>query len=425
MKALFQLIGWLSTRTARQAALLVFGTALAARLAFCVGFQTWDFIDRWQFGQEIGRIGKMMVETGEFAVEADTPTAKFPPVYPPIVALVFKVLGVYSTSSALVLFLIQSVFAGLAAVCLLALGRRFFGNTVGLVAGFGWALYPSSLYESTAQVWYSELSVLLLLAIVLFATAITPERLTSKFAVLGGASALLVLTDSAMLVYVGVVLAWALVFLRIGNWLRPLAAWSIAAAVVVSPWAVRNWMVFDNPSVLKSNFGLELFFGNNPFSSGGTLDPERQRALAALPQEELSRARAESEDAYFRYLGHAATTWIKEHPVDFVKLTGRRVSYYWGKFPGVGPDRFRHYSWFHLVWYLPVALLAVAGGLTRSKWGPPLLLLVLFLVVYPLPYYITHVQLFRYRYPVEAVLMLLAAIPVATRLERMMDHARG
>ena len=421
MTRLFQRLDSLSRRPFRQVALLVFGTALLARLLFCVGFQTWDFIDRWQFGQEIGRIGRTLAESGEFAVEAGRPTAKFPPAYPPIVAFVFKIFGVYSTPSALVLFLLQSIFSGLAAVCLLALGNRLFNKTVGILAGLGWAVYPSSLFQSAAQIWYSELSILLLLALILIATRLTPAKLSFPLAILGGVSGLLVLTDSAMLSYVVIIPVWVLVVLRIPwkAWIWPLAAWGLAAAVVFSPWAARNWKVFGSPNVLKSNFGMELFFGNNPFSTGGTLDGERNQALAALPQDDLARARAESENAHFALLGRHATAWIQEHPIAFLKLTAIRWWYYWGKFPSVGPDRFRHYSWFHFVWYLPVALLAAAALVNRSTWSAPLFLLVLFLVIYPLPYYITHVQQYRYRYPVEPVLVLLAAVPVAARLDRI------
>ena len=424
-------VPWLSTLSRLslgQAAMLVFCTALVARFLFAVAFQTWDFIDNWQFGQEIGRIGRMLVERGEFAVEAGKPTAKFPPIYPPIVALVFSIFGVYSTPSALVLFFLQSVFAGLAAVCLLNLGTRFLSRTVGLLAGFGWALYPSSLFESTAQVWYSELSILLLLAIILFATTLTSQRLQFRMAILGGLSGVLLLTDSSMLSYAVIIPVWVLVSRRIPwkAWAWPLAAWSLAAVVVVSPWALRNWRMFDSPNVLKSNFGLELFFGNNPFSSGGTLDSERRQALTAvLSPTEFARMQDGMEQLYYAHLRQEAIAWIQGHPLAFLRLTAIRIWNYWGKFPSSGPDRFRHYSWFHFVWYLPVVLLAVAGALDRSKWRAELFLLMLFLLVYPLPYYITHVQLYRYRYPVEPILILLAAVPVARRLDHMVDDARS
>jgi 4-amino-4-deoxy-L-arabinose transferase-like glycosyltransferase len=409
----------LARMSPRQIALLLFCTALVARFLFSAGFQTWNFIDRWQYGQEIGRIGRFLVELGEFVVEPGKQTSKFPPVYPFIVALVFRIWGVYTTQSALVLFLIQSTCAGLAAICLMLLGSRIFNRTTGLVAGFAWALYPSSLFESTAVVWYSELSILLALLLILVATSPPTARLANRFALLGILSGILILTDSSMLVYAVLIPVWVLVSRRI-SWrsaAMPVTALSLAAVAVLSPWAIRNWKMFGSPSVLKSNFGMELFFGNNPYSSGGTLDSERRQALAALPADELARSQNGAESEYFALLQRHGVQWISGHPGSFLKLTAIRVWNYWGKFPSDGPDRWRHYSWFHILWYFPVLFLAAYGIRDRSEWRGPLSLIILFLVVYPLPYYLTHVQLYRYRYPIEPFLVLLAAVPVATWLE--------
>ena len=77
------------------------------------------------------------------------------------------------------------------------------------------------------------------------------------------------------------------------------------------------------------------------------------------------------------------------------------------------------YSGVQLVWYAPIALLALYGlwHSVRRRWDfTPLWL---FLLVYPLPYYVTHVQQYRYRYPVEPFLVLLAAIPVTMCYVRM------
>jgi len=415
----WRLLSRLSVLPPQRLALLVFCTALIARFVFSAAFQTWDFIDRWQFGQEIGRIGRWLVELGQFVVDPGKATSKFPPVYPYIVALVFRVFGVYTTLSALVLFLFQSVCAGLAAICLMKIGSRLFNPAAGMLAGFIWAVYPSSIFESTAVIWYSELSILLVLVLIVLATASKGTPPIPTFALLGGLTGILILTDSSMLVYAMLIPVWALSSRRI-TWrsaASPLMAWGLAAVVALSPWAIRNWMMFGTPSVLKSNFGMELFFGNNPYSSGGTLDSERRTALAALPADEMARVNGGSEDDYFAFLRRQAVQWIVDHPAGFMRLTVIRVWNYWGKFPSNGPDRWRHYSWFHLLWYFPVVILAGLTARDPARWRGPCLLILLFLVVYPLPYYLTHVQLYRYRYPIEPFLVLLAARPVAAILE--------
>ncbi len=420
MRSGLRVVSRLSALPPQRLALVIFCTALAARVAFSAVFQTWVFTDRWQYGQEIGRLGRWLVELGQFVVDPDKPTSKFPPIYPFIVASVFRIFGVYSTGSALVLFLFQSMCAGLAAICLMSIGSRLFNRAAGTLAGFTWALYPSSLFQSTAVIWYSELSILLVLLLIELATSSQSTPRPGRFAVLGGLSGVLILTDSSMLVYallipVGV-LGYRRVTLRSG--MRLATAWILVALLVLSPWAIRNWNAFGSPSILKSNFGMELFFGNNPYSSGGTLDSERRQALAALPADELARATASTESEYFTFLGRQAVQWIAHHPADFAGLTAIRFWNFWGKFPSQGPDRWRHYAFFHLLWYFPVLVLAAWALRDRERWReqPLLLLILLFLIVYPLPYYLTHVQLYRYRYPVEPFLVLLAAVPVAARV---------
>ena len=74
--------------------------------------------DHFQFGWEAGRIARALVTgygySDPFAnafIAHTGPTAWLPPLYPLLVAGVFKVFGVYTHASAWVLFTINSVFS--------------------------------------------------------------------------------------------------------------------------------------------------------------------------------------------------------------------------------------------------------------------------------------------------------------------------
>ena len=381
--------------------------------------RSWGFPNEWEFGQEIGHIGKSLADGHGFAT-MNVPTAKFTPVYPLLVGGAFVIFGVYSKAAAVILFLFQSIFAAVTAVCLAVLGSRFLGRKEGIMAGFMWAFYPGSIFYSVEAIWYSELAVMLLLVLITIAATTKPVHLSGRVASLGGLSGLLVLTDSSMTIYPALLLLWILYIweIRFWKWIGLAVICVIAAGVVVSPWGIRNWLVLRTPGILKSNFGLELFFGNNPYSSGGGIDKEREQALAALNQEEHAYQRGQSEYVYFGYLQNKALEWIRRHPLRFLQLTAKRFWYFWGKFPSIGPDRWRRVSRLHLVWYAPLAVLALYGFWYIIPCRRHLAPLWLFLVVYPLPYYITHVQLYRYRYPVEPFIVLLAAVPLTVWVGR-------
>jgi len=377
---------------------------------------SWNFYDHWQFGWEVGKIGQSLALGHGISVEnIPIPIAKFPPVYPLIVGGIFTVFGVYSTASAVMLFLLQSIFSAFTATFLAFLGRHFFGRKEGITAGFVWAFYPTSILYSVKFVWYSEFVVMLVLFLIIIAFGLKSLSLFTRVACLGGLSGLIVLTDSTMTVYPVLLLLWMMYAskLTLNKWILSGIIWFIAFGICVSPWGIRNYLVLGTPAILKSNFGLELFFGNNPYSTGGGIDKERYQALDALDQEESDYYRKLSEHAYFGYLQKKALEWIRQNPVKFLQLSVKRIWFFWGKFPSSGPGPWNRHTWKQVVWYVPIALSALYGILFCIGRRRDLIPIWLFLLIYPLPFYITHVQLYRYRYPVEAFLVLLAAVPLA------------
>lgn len=187
--------------------LTIFTTALVVRIVCMVFLQSWELPNQWQFGYEIGKIGKSLADGHGFSI-ANTPTAKFPPIYPVLVGGSFVIFGVYSKAAAVILFLFQSICAAFTAVFLAVLGNRFIGRKEGFIAGLIWAFYPSSIFHSVVRVWYSELTIMLLLILIIIATLVRPFKLFNKIALLGGVSGLLILSDSAMSIYPVLLLLW-------------------------------------------------------------------------------------------------------------------------------------------------------------------------------------------------------------------------
>jgi hypothetical protein len=391
----------------------VFAAALVVRVLCMLVLKSWELPNQWEFGWEIGKIGRSLVSGQGFSI-GNIPTAKFPPVYPFLVSGVFLIFGVYSKAAAVVLFLFQSICAAITAVCLVVIGNRFLGRNEGIIAGLIWVFYPSSIFHSVVRVWYSELAIMLLLFLIIIACTPQPYPLFPRVAGVGFVSGMLILTDSAMTIYPALLILLMLHAWKVGLWrcLGFFVIWCVAAGILVTPWGIRNYRVLGTSAILKSNFGLELFFGNNPYSTGGGIDKERNQALEALNKEEHAHYRAQSEYVYFGYLQNKALEWIRMHPLRFLQLTAKRFWYFWGKFPKGHPDIWSKRSWLQFLWYAPLAALALCGFCYSIKRRWNLMPIWLFLLVYPLPYYVTHVQLYRYRYPVEPFIVLLATIPI-------------
>src|SRR5690242_16784205 len=106
-------------RATRRKLLWIAGVALALRLVTMAYLDPLQLaLDRggfhWPFGYETGKIAASIAEGHGFSnpLFAPTgPTAWMTPVYPYIIAGIFKIFGVYSTASALVVLTFNAIIS--------------------------------------------------------------------------------------------------------------------------------------------------------------------------------------------------------------------------------------------------------------------------------------------------------------------------
>src|SRR5215469_7863561 len=149
--------------------MVVIGFAL--RLALIVVAHTYKFKDYdhdFSFGWEMGRIGRAIANGRGFADPFDGqtgPTAWECPLYPYLIAGVFRLTGVYTHASALILLSINSIFSAQTSIPVFLIARKCFSEKVALWTAWTWALLPSVMYWSTRWVWETSLAALLMTVI--------------------------------------------------------------------------------------------------------------------------------------------------------------------------------------------------------------------------------------------------------------------
>lgn len=111
----------------------------------------------------------------------------------------------------------------------------------------------------------------------------------------------------------------------------PMLASLTCAAILVAPWAARNHLVLGSPIVTRSNLGLELAVANHPDAVSST-DPAntfinriRQIHPHQNPMVQLELERAGGEIAYNKLLLHQTTDWIRDNPLDIVRIWTRHL----------------------------------------------------------------------------------------------------
>src|SRR5271168_2274466 len=145
--------------------------ALAVRLAV-IPFVYQDWMDpfvleHWAFG----RIARSIVLGHGFGSPfADTGlSALLPPVYPYLLACIFKVFGIETRASVLAALSLNSLFSALTCVPVFLFARRAFGDRVAKWAGWGWAFSPYGVYYGADWAWSTCLVTLILAVLFLWA----------------------------------------------------------------------------------------------------------------------------------------------------------------------------------------------------------------------------------------------------------------
>jgi len=382
--------------------------AFAVRLAYILVGHTYRFKiieDNFGFGFEMGRMGRSLALGQGFGNPfhgITGPTAWEPPLYPLVIAGVFKLFGTYTHASALVLLSINSVFSALTCIPIFLIAKRCFGEKLAVWSAWTWALFPSIIFWCTRWVWETSLAALLLTVIFWLALVIEEKdglKPWLEFGLLWGIAAL---TNTSLLSFLPASGLWAW-HRRARQGKRSLVGMALAAAVFaacITPWLIRNYETFGQFVFIRSNFGAELRLGNGPGANGTWMEDLHPTKNVA----QLHLYRQMGEIAYVAEREREALAFIRQDHARFAGLCLRRFIYYWAGLPRPGNSIWSRLPNGIFLTSSVLAFWGLARALRQRRPGAWLFLwLMLF---YPLVYYVTFPHP-RYRHPIEPELGIL------------------
>ena len=319
-----------------RAILLLMLLALAVRavvIPFLIGDQLDPARDHWAFGCEEGRIARSLVNGEGFSspLFARTgPTAWTAPLYPAILAGIFRIFGIFTTASAWAALLLNAFFAALTVLPVYFLTQRFFGPAAAFCAGLVWALHPYSIFVSSSLIWGYTLDALLL-ALVLWAT-LALEASEGRagllpwagYGMLWGVAAL---SNAVMLSTLPFLLGWiAWRWHRRGlGWSRQFVVALLLLTLTVAPWFARNYAAFGHFIPFRTSFWLVFWQGN----TGDTSDIYPDWANPPHNDAELERYIRLGELGYMHEKRALALDFLRHHPGLFLRVTIKRVVFTW------------------------------------------------------------------------------------------------
>ncbi len=391
------------------------------------------------FGWEQGWIARSLVLGRGFGSPfqplSGGPTALVAPLYPAVLAGIFKVFGLYTTASAFVALSLNALVSASTVWPVYRMARKAVGSpvvkmrrgmteagmaqqqahnarwiaTIPWTAALLWALYPFSIYFSSAYLWDCALTASLF-AWTFYLALNLPGATAMRWAMWGllyGVTALCnpsILSLFPVLVLLGVI--GRRMPVRVG--LARVAAATGMLALTLLPWTVRNVRVLHAPVPLRDGYWLEFWAGN----SGDTSVSNPSWAHPASNPAELEKYLKLGEIRYMAEKQELGLRYVSAHPGEFAVVSGRRMLRFWTGFWSFSKT-YRAQEPFdvpNVPFCTVLTLLTLVGAwqlLCQHRRAA--LAFVAVIAVFPFPYYLTHSSM-DYRQPIEPEIAVLVVV---------------
>ena len=414
----------------------------------------WDIPDHWQKvpGWEPEWIAHSL-ENGEgfsfsakhrwlFTNQPDSdeyfPTAWYPPVYPVFMAVFFYVFG---EDGRLPILVFQILFLTCTAIVLFFLGRMAFNRWTGILAGSILMILPQAQAQAVNSVTTAPIGGLLVSLSACMILWCLQDLSVRRGTILGLVLGFTWLTHGATLLFLPVTVLGIFLLVRPitpGVWKTALAI-VVACGIIVGPWTVRNLLVFDELVPVRTGAGYSMYLANPILAETFLSDyaacsnPPTKNAKDAL------EATLQTKERPVRYAQYkrASECMNENAPEGYDEFNeARRDKVYMKKawdFIFSEPLAFfnmtsqKSLAFFLADWPMHlqiISLLALLSTLFMIR-NQQARVLVLLTLAYTVPYSLGLPCFYRYRYPLEPILLLLASSVVIFSGQQLNGLFRG
>lgn len=401
-----------STRT--QLSIIVLA-ALAMRLILvaCTFRETVNPRDHFaEFGWEMGWVARSLALGHGFSspfYPSTGPTALVPPIFPWLVATVFRLYGIYTVNSAIAILSINSLLSALTCIPLYFSTRYALGVKAATLAAWAWVFYPFAIYFSAARVWDYALTGLLFTSCFCFGQRLHLQRRALAWLAFGILYGIAALSNPSILSMFPVFLFLSVLALRRHKekWLGHSLIAVFGIFVVLTPWTVRNYRALHVLDPVRDNFWLESWAGND----GNTFESNDRWAHPASNPIEMQKYVSAGETPYLTEKHVLAMNFIHQHPFLYIKSSLHRALCFWTGYWSFNPDYLRDEPTEIPDMFFSIGLTLFMLFGARSLWSQDrtsALPYVILVAIFPITYYLTHASP-DYRQPIEPEILALVS----------------
>lgn len=280
--------------------LVILSISLFIRILFSIDNNKALFVDISSYDS----YASILMQKGYFAI-----SAYHPPLYPSFLAFIYSIF----THSFIAVYMVQAVMGTAGTLLIYLIARHVFDYKTGIIsAGCSLLYWPLTLYSG---ILLSEtvFIFLLLLGVYNFLKGIETNK-PGYFIACGVFMALSTLTRSInllLLIILPAVYAAAEFKKYRARVLKNSFLYMLTFLIIMTPWMVRNFLLYQKIIPVDTLGGVNLYIGNNPRANGFFMD------ISTDPLNNIGKNDYEND----QILKRAAIHYIFSHPVRSAALT--------------------------------------------------------------------------------------------------------
>ena len=235
---------------------------------------------------------------------------------------VFSFFNLESESFILLILLSQTILASISVGVFYKINKIFFSKKIGFYSSLVFSLFPIYLY-SCSQISSVTLTIFFALLFYYYFFKLTNNNKIIDILLLGIIGGLLILLRREFMFIVIFSSFYLFFYSKIS--IRNLLLIFLISLITISPYMIRNYLVFDKV-IIHSSFGFNLWKGNNPNSKvGGSFIVEKnlQDKIDKVPKNKFYRFN------FDKIFLEEAIKNIKNNPERYISLYIKRIASYY------------------------------------------------------------------------------------------------
>ncbi|GAP23068.1 glycosyltransferase family 39 protein [Leptolinea tardivitalis] len=262
------------------------------------------------------------------------PSAYMPPAYPYFLAGITSLIR-NEKIAVFVIEIIQAILGSLICLLVYQTTKELFNETIAVLSLVISCFYPILAFSSSqisAVILYVFLAQLFLYLVTMLFRETSPNKILSWNIGAGVVLGLLILSRAETVLFAILVIIWLFISNRKSHW-KFTAIFVLAIGITISPWVIRNFLVFGELTPLTISGGYNLWQGQNEKSEGTfgsyVVPPvkESEELQEKIRNIVLSNKYEIDRDQIYK---DEAIKVMRANPGRVIVLAIRKFFYYWG-----------------------------------------------------------------------------------------------